>query len=77
MDYEMIGGTHELLPNLTLQKIMFDNLTKVGGVTYTDEEKAFAEKISQSLGAKSLDMETAEDIQPYQNIAQKLIKLYY
>ncbi len=30
MDYEMIGGTHELLPNLTLQKIMHDNLSKVG-----------------------------------------------
>lgn len=70
MDYEMIGGTHELLPNLTLQKIMFDNLTKVGGVTYTDEEKAFAEKISETLGAKSLDMATAENIQPYQEEAR-------
>jgi aminobenzoyl-glutamate utilization protein B len=32
MDYEMIGGTHELLPNLTLQKVMHDNLSKIGGV---------------------------------------------
>ncbi|MFD2099214.1 amidohydrolase [Flagellimonas iocasae] len=70
MDYEMIGGTHELLPNLTLQKIMFDNLTKVGGVTYTPEEKVFAEKIATTLGAKSLDMETAENIQPYQEEAR-------
>ncbi|RYC51538.1 amidohydrolase [Flagellimonas olearia] len=70
MDYEMIGGTHELLPNLTLQKIMYDNLTKVGGVTYTDEEKAFAEKISQTLGAKTLDLKTAETIQPYQEEAR-------
>lgn len=70
MDYEMIGGTHELLPNLTLQKIMFDNLTKVGGVTYTDEEKAFAEKISKTLGAETLDMGDAENIQPYQEEAR-------
>nr|WP_293299627.1 amidohydrolase [Allomuricauda sp.] len=70
MDYEMIGGTHELLPNLTLQKMMYDNLTKVGGVTYTDEEKAFAEKISETLGAKTLDMKTAEAIQPYQEEAR-------
>src|SRR5690606_9997063 len=28
MEYEMIGGTHELLPNLTLQKIMHDKLTE-------------------------------------------------
>jgi len=65
MDYEMIGGTHELLPNLTLQKIMYDNLVKVGGVTYTDEEKIFAEKISKSLGNKKLNMDQAEKIQPY------------
>jgi aminobenzoyl-glutamate utilization protein B len=31
MDYELIGGTHELLPNMTLQKMMYDNLVKVGG----------------------------------------------
>jgi aminobenzoyl-glutamate utilization protein B len=65
MDYEMIGGTHELLPNLTLQKIMYDNLVKVGGVTYTEEEKIFAEKISKSLGNKNLDIDQAEKIQPY------------
>ena len=49
MDYEMIGGTHELLPNLTLQKVMHKNLSTIGGITYTNEEKTFAEKISKSL----------------------------
>ncbi|WP_222983765.1 amidohydrolase [Flagellimonas meishanensis] len=70
MDYEMIGGTHELLPNLTLQKIMHDNLSKVGGVTYTDEERAFAEQISKSLGYDKLDMERATSVQPYQEEAR-------
>ncbi|MCB0372667.1 MAG: amidohydrolase [Muricauda sp.] len=70
MDYEMIGGTHELLPNLTVQKIMYDNLVKVGGVTYTDDEKAFAEKISKTLGKETLDMATAENIQPYKETAR-------
>lgn len=70
MDYEMIGGTHELLPNLTLQKIMHANLSKVGGVTYTDEEKQFAEKISTSLGEKKLDMGRANGVQPYKEIAR-------
>ena len=46
MDFEMIGGTHELLPNLTLQKLMYDNLVTVGGVLYTEEEKVFANKIA-------------------------------
>jgi aminobenzoyl-glutamate utilization protein B len=70
MDYEMIGGTHELLPNLTLQKVMYDNLIKVGGVTYTEEEKAFAEKISKTLGAETLKLATAENIQPYKEEAR-------
>ncbi len=65
MDYEMIGGTHELLPNLTLQKLMYDNLVKVGGVNYTKVEKEFAEKISKSLGYEKLDIEKSENIQPY------------
>ncbi len=50
MDYEMIGGTHELLPNLTLQKIMHDNLSEVGGIEYTADEKVFADKIAKTLG---------------------------
>ncbi|MDC6363889.1 MULTISPECIES: amidohydrolase [Flavobacteriaceae] len=70
MDFEMIGGTHELLPNLAIQKIMYDNLTKVGGITYSDEEKDFAEKISKTLGATTLDMETAKNIQPYKEEAR-------
>ncbi|WP_127019945.1 amidohydrolase [Flagellimonas beolgyonensis] len=70
MDYEMIGGTHELLPNLTVQKIMYDNLVKVGGVSYNEEEKAFAEKISKTLGKETLDLATAENIQPYKETAR-------
>jgi len=70
MEYEMIGGTHELLPNLTLQKMMYDNLVKVGGITYNEEEKAFAEKISKSLGNESLNMEVAETVQPYKETAE-------
>jgi aminobenzoyl-glutamate utilization protein B len=69
-DYEMIGGTHELLPNLTLQKVMYDNLSAIGGITYTPEEKAFAQKISKSLGYDLLDERTARDIQPYETTAK-------
>lgn len=65
MDYEMIGGTHELLPNLTLQKAMFDNLTKVGGIDYTPEEKAFADKIAISLGYEGANVAAAKKVQPY------------
>jgi len=70
MDYEMIGGTHELLPNLTLQKVMHDNLTKVGGITYTTDEKLFADKIAISLGYTSVDINTAKNVQPYKTEAK-------
>lgn len=70
MDYEMIGGTHELLPNLTLQKLMHENLSKVGGMDYTHEEKAFADKIAISLGYKTVDLNTAKNVQPYKTEAK-------
>lgn len=70
MNYEMIGGTHELLPNLTLQKLMYDNLVKVGGVTYTNKEKVFANKIAISLGLERVEIETALKIQPYKTEAK-------
>jgi len=64
MDYEMIGGTHELLPNLTLQKLMYSNLKEVGGYTYTAEERKFAEEISKSLGT-TLDTKNVKGISDY------------
>jgi len=70
MDYEMIGGTHELLPNLTLQKLMYDNLNEVGGVNYTPEEKAFADKIAKTLGQESADAAAAARVQPYKTEAE-------
>ena len=70
MDYEMIGGTHELLPNLTLQKVMYDRLAEVGGINYTPEERTFAQKIAKTLGYDTLDEETAKTVQPYETTAR-------
>jgi len=68
MDYEMIGGTHELLPNLTLQKVMYDQLVSVGGVQYSAEEKVFADKIAKTLGQDSADAEKAAGVQAYKEV---------
>lgn len=67
MDYELIGGTHELLPNLTLQKLMYKNLVKVGGFTYDAQETAFAEEISKTLN-KPKSLSSTQEIQPYEEI---------
>ncbi len=65
MDYEMIGGTHELLFNDILQPMVHKNLQTIGGYQYTAEEKAFAEKISETLGV-SLDTSFVEGVAPYE-----------
>ena len=65
MEYEIIGGTHELLPNLSLQKVVYDKLVQVGGVSYSDEEQDFADKIAISLGENKADQSVALNIAPY------------
>ncbi|MRX46908.1 amidohydrolase [Pedobacter puniceum] len=49
VEYEIIGGTHDLLINVSLAKLMYQNLEKVGGLTYTKEEFKFAQELSKSL----------------------------
>ncbi len=49
MDYEVIHGAYNLLPNVTLSQVMHQNLSRVGGVSYTAEEQAFAEQIATTF----------------------------
>lgn len=49
MEYEIIGGTHDLLINRTLAKLMQQNLEISGGVNYSAEEIAFAKKLGTTL----------------------------
>jgi aminobenzoyl-glutamate utilization protein B len=49
MDYEIIHGLYPLLINETLALVMHANLERVGGVTYTAEERRFAETLRASL----------------------------
>lgn len=64
MDYEMIGGTHDLLYVPSLQKRVHKNFVTIGGYDYTEEEMAFAKDISKSLG-KPLNMDYVQGIEPY------------
>jgi aminobenzoyl-glutamate utilization protein B len=62
MDYEIIGGTHDLLLNRTLAEAMQLNLEKVGGVTYTPEEIEFAKKIQTTFNYKAPAIESANTV---------------
>jgi aminobenzoyl-glutamate utilization protein B len=64
VDYEIIGGTHDLLLNRTLATDMQQNLLRVGGVSYTPEEMVFAKKIQASFTYTVPGIETAADVQP-------------
>ncbi|MDC3353990.1 amidohydrolase [Flavobacteriaceae bacterium] len=69
MKYEMIGGTHELLFNDILQPMVHKNLERIGGYEYTADERAFAEKIAESLG-EPLDTKFVEGVAPYSENAK-------
>lgn len=66
MEYEIVGGTHDLLINKTLATLMQENLEKVGGVTYNEEEKAFGKKLQASFFNKAPAIEEASTIKPLQ-----------
>ena len=70
MTYELVNGVHELLPNLTLQKLVHDNLSAIGGYAYDEKEKQFGEKIAISLGQESLNEKRAKEVQPYKESAR-------
>jgi aminobenzoyl-glutamate utilization protein B len=66
MDYEVIGGTYNMLANVPLSTVMDKNLRLVGGFTYTTEEKAFAEKIQATLqGTKQPPLASTAQIAPF------------
>jgi len=64
MEVEVIHGIYNVLPNEALAEVLHDNLEVVGGVEYTDEEQAFAEKIAETLGKNSKPLHLAEQILP-------------
>jgi len=64
MEYEIIGGTHDLLINKTLATSMQTNLEKVGGIAYTAEEIVFAKKLQTSFLGKSPSIDNAALITP-------------
>ncbi|MCA6449194.1 MAG: amidohydrolase [Chitinophagaceae bacterium] len=64
VEYEIIGGTHDLLINRTLAEAMQQNLQKVGGVNYSAAEIEFGKKIQSSFSYQSPAIERAATIAP-------------
>jgi aminobenzoyl-glutamate utilization protein B len=64
LEYEIIGGTHDLLLNRTLAEAMQLNLDKVGGVSYSADEVAFGKKIQNTFTFTAPDINAAASIMP-------------
>ncbi len=65
MEYEMTGGSFNILPNRVLAEVMHKNLTIVGGVNYTDEERVFAEKLMTTYKSDGLTPDMAAKVEPF------------
>ncbi|MCB9081492.1 MAG: amidohydrolase [Lewinellaceae bacterium] len=65
MDYEVIHGIYNLLPNDFLARLMHRNLEQVGGVIYNQEELQFAETIFPTLNQPNAKISAAAQIEPY------------
>ncbi|GMN02289.1 amidohydrolase [Erythrobacter sp. MTPC3] len=64
--WEVIHGNNPLLVNETLAKVMDAKLRSVGGVEYTDAERAWAEQLQASLGDAALPLESALEVGEYE-----------
>ena len=66
MDYEVIHGLYNLLPNEKLASVLHHNLQLVGGVEYNEEETVFAERIAETLpGKDNKSISSASDIKDF------------
>jgi len=69
VDYEIIGGTHDLLLNRSLAEDMQQNLMRVGGVAYTPAETEFAKKIQASFSYQVPAIGTVEAVTPLKEVS--------
>jgi aminobenzoyl-glutamate utilization protein B len=63
-DLQLVGSVYSLLPNETLAKVQQRALEKVGGFTYTAEERAFAERLQKSDAFTAVPLETTAKVKP-------------
>lgn len=63
-DVQLVGSVYSLLPNETLARVQQRALEKVGGFTYTPEERTFAERLQKSDQFTAVPLETTAKVKP-------------
>ncbi|MCC6319050.1 MAG: amidohydrolase [Gemmatimonadaceae bacterium] len=69
VDFETISAVYNVLPNEYLTGLQQKNLTRVGGITYTAEERAFAERIRASMSGDLLPLGSEATVIPWSTFA--------
>ncbi|MEM9622761.1 MAG: amidohydrolase [Pseudomonadota bacterium] len=66
VDVEVMHGNYPVLPNRTLAKLVDSNMRKLGGISYTPAEEAFAREIYATLLNPSQPLGSQQAILPFQ-----------
>jgi aminobenzoyl-glutamate utilization protein B len=69
VDHETIGAVYNVLPNEYLAKVQQRNLERVGGYTYSAEERAFAERIRGTMEGTLLPLGSEATVIPWSPIS--------
>ncbi len=64
MDFEMTSASYNLLPNGYLAELERRNMQAVGGVTYTPDERAFADALRKTMIGPLMPLGTEAQVQP-------------
>ena len=62
VEKEYISATHEMIPNETASKVVYDNYIEIGAVNFTDEEKEFVADMQKNADVARY---LAEGIEPF------------
>jgi len=62
VDWEIMHGNLSMLPNKLITGLMQKNLERLGGITYSEEEQAFAESIYSTLTRPQFELGSQQKI---------------
>jgi len=62
VEWEIMHGNLNLLPNHLIASLMQKNMESLGGITYNDEEQAFAETIYPTLTTPEFELGSEESV---------------
>ena len=65
MTYEVMHGNYSLLPNETIQKLVYKNLLDFGGITYSEKENEYAKEIYQTFVKPGKEIGSQQFVREY------------